>query len=311
MPYTELLRRSLHIAWRNRWLWLLALFAGEAGGGGGSGGFGGNPFPGGNFQRGGQAPPAAGLPDLTPVRQWIQDHAGLLVAAAVILVLAWIVLFILSCACAAAEVSGVQEIDGGRPSGLRRAWSLGRERFWPVLRLRLALLLLGLAALAFLGLVLAAGLVLALAGNFVGLFVVVCLGISALFTLVVAAFALSLLIPIALRSAVLEDRPGWRALRRAYGLTMARPGRVLACWGLMVACQLGYGLVAGIAAVVVAVPALLAVGAAIAAGQVALAIIPGGLIVLLLVVALVVASAAFRAFYSTFWTLAFSRLETA
>ena len=42
MPYADLLRQSLHIAWRNRWLWLLALFAGEAGGGGGSGGFGGN-----------------------------------------------------------------------------------------------------------------------------------------------------------------------------------------------------------------------------------------------------------------------------
>jgi hypothetical protein len=311
MPYTELLRRSLHIAWRNRWLWLLALFAGEAGGGGGSGGFGGNPFPRGNLGQGGQTSPATGLPDLTPVRQWVQDHAGLLVAAALVLVVVWIAFFIFSCACAAAEVRAVQEIDAGRPSGLRRAWSLGRERFMPVLRLRLVLLLLGLAVLVGLGLIFAAGLVLALAGNFVGLLVVVWLGTAALFTLLVAAFALSVMLPVALRSAVLEGQPGWRALRRAYGLTMARPGRVLACWGLMVACQIGYGLVVGIAAVVVALPALAAVGTAFAAGQLVLAIIPGVLLALVLGVVLIVGAAAFGAFYSTFWTLAFSRLETA
>jgi len=282
MHYTELLRRSVRIAWHNRWLWLLALFAAETGGGGGnfSSRISGNPF----------------NPSL--VTDWIQQHAALLIALGAALVVIWILLFLLSCACAPALVRGIQEIDADRPAGLGRAWTMGRERFAEVLRLRLALLLIWIAILVLFGLLVAAGIVLFRSNSPSGVAVVVAFGISLALVSFLLALALGFITPLALRAAALEQQPGWAALRRAYRLTVGHPGRVLACWGLMLACQLGF-------------PAALAVFAAVAAGQLALAIVAGALVVVVLGGALLVAGAAFAAFYASFWTLAFVRLENA
>jgi len=305
VPYTDLLRQALRIAWRNRWLWLLAFFAAETGGGF-SGGFrGGNPFPG--ATRTGRV---SGLPDLTPAWHWVQDHAALLVAAGVGLLVVWIVLFFVSCACAAAEVRGVSEIDAGRPSGLRLAWDLGRERFWPVVRLRLALLVAGLAILLVFGLVAAAAVALGLEQSWFALLVVLYFAVALAFTALLVGIAFSVLLPVALRAAALEGRPGLGALRRAYELAKARPGRVIACWGLMVACQLAFGLALFLAAALVAVPALAAAAAAYAAGQLAATVIAAVFFGIVIGGAVLVASAAFAAFYSSFWTLAYARLET-
>lgn len=308
MPYTELLRRALQISWRHRWLWLLALFAAETGGGGGgnfSSRVSGNPFPNRN-------PPPSGQPfNPSVVTDWVQQHAALLVAAGVAVLVLWILLFLLSCACAPALVRGVEEIEAGRPAGLRRAWGLGLERFGAVLRLRLVLLLIWLAVLVLFGLLVAAGIVLFSARSYGGLAVVIAAGISLAGFVFLLSLVLGFIAPLALRSAALEAQPGWAALRRAYALTMHRPGRVLACWGLMLACQLAFGLVAAVVTLAVGAPAALAVFAAVAAGQLVLAIVTGVVVGVVLGGALLVAGAAFAAFYGSFWTLAFARLESA
>jgi hypothetical protein len=314
VPYTDLLRQSLQIAWRNRWLWLLALFAGETGGGFSGSVRGGNPFmgvTGSGPTSGEQQVPPFWLPDPTSVLHWVQDHAAILAAVGLAIVLVYVALFLLSCACVAAEVRGVQEIDAGRPSGLLLAWNLGLQRFSPVLRLRLAVLLIGVVTLLLFGLVTVAGIVLAVARSWLALAMVVYLGLSLAFVVFLAALLLSVLLPLAVRAAVLEGLPGWGALRRAYALTMARPGRIIACWALMVACQLGFGVLVLIGTVAVGVPALAAVLAVYAAAQLAAAVIVGVIFAVVLGGALLVVSAAFSAFFSAFWTLAYARLEVA
>src|SRR5258708_37250196 len=76
MPYWEIVTRSFKITWRHKYLWLLALFAGESGGG----------F---NFNSGSFTPPGTNRSNRTPdlnainqqVSQWVADHGGLIVAA--------------------------------------------------------------------------------------------------------------------------------------------------------------------------------------------------------------------------------------
>ena len=298
MPYVELLTRSLRIAWRHRWLWLLALFAAETGGGGFSSSFNAGP----TNRSAQQFNPA-------PAYEWIQQHAALLVAALAALIVIWIVLFLLSCACAAATVRGVREIEAGAPVGLGRAWELGLARYFPVLRLRLVLLLVWLVVFALLAVLAAAAGFLFIVQSWVGLVAVLSLGAALIFDTVLLGLALSILTPIALRAAVLESATGWAALRRAYAISMSRTGRVLACWGLMVASQLAFSVVAGIAAAAVAVPAGLAIYAAFSAGQVVAGILGAVVLAVVLGGALIIAGAAFAAFYSTFWTLAYPHFQ--
>ena len=82
---------------------------------------------------------------------------------------------------------------------------------------------------------------------------------------------------------------------------------VFAAVGIVNLILIGVAVVATVAGI----PAALAVFAAVAAGQLALAIVAGALVVVVLGGALLVAGAAFAAFYASFWTLAFVRLENA
>ncbi|HLQ62690.1 MAG TPA: hypothetical protein VK131_12595, partial [Candidatus Acidoferrales bacterium] len=82
MRYGEVITRSFSIAWRHRYLWLLALFAGEGTGGGG-GGAGGGPNFGGQGQggpggTGGQVDPRQALQSGLA---WLQDNLGLVILA--------------------------------------------------------------------------------------------------------------------------------------------------------------------------------------------------------------------------------------
>lgn len=307
MPYTELLTRALHIAWRNRWLWLLALLAGETGGGLSTGGGGNVRFP----TSGASQPSGSGAPDFSPALRWVQDHSALLALGAVVFVILWVLFFLLSCAAVAAEIRGVQEIDDQQPMGLGRAWSLGLERFGLVLRLRLWLLALGVAAAVAIGLVVLASVLLAIEQSWGTLALLVYFGLSLGAVLFVIALVLSVVVPLALRAAVVDRLPGRRALVRGVALFSTRAGRVLACWGLMLGCQLVFGIAVTVVAVAVGLVAVGVIYPLYVAGQLAAAIAVGVGFGLVVLVVLGTASAAYAAFYSTFWTLAYRRLEAA
>src|SRR5436189_777102 len=122
MRYGELLTRSFFITWRHRYLWFLALFAGEAGGGsGGSGGNFGNAGAGfGNSGRTGGYGPAPPNPAeiQAAVSSWFSENLGLVVAIAVIVFVLALALFLFSCVAQPALVRASAEHDADRPYGL-------------------------------------------------------------------------------------------------------------------------------------------------------------------------------------------------
>jgi hypothetical protein len=136
-------------------------------------------------------------------------------------------------------------------------------------------------------------------------------GTGLLFEYFLVALVVGVMLPVATRAIVLDALTVRRGLTRAYQLLLGRTGRVLACWGLMVVCQIAYGIVFGLAAVLVALPLGGLVLAAYAGGHLAVAIVVGVVIGLVVLAVLLVASAAFAAFFSSFWTLAYRRLEAA
>jgi hypothetical protein len=311
--YTELLRRAAEIAWRRRWLWLLALFAGESGGGlsGGSRGVNVPAFSPGGGGGGGPASQPNGLPDIAPFAQWVTDHVPLLVAIGIALLLFYAVLFVISCISVGATIRGVEEIDAGRPVGLGRAWGLGAARFGPVFRLRLLLLLLGVVATLLGGGLVLLGVLAVQFGAWAALAIVIYQGAGLIFELFLVALVLGVLLPVAVRAVVLDALGAVRGLVRAYRLLLARPARVLACWGLMLGCQIAYGIALGIGILLLVLPAIALLAAVYAGGHLAATIVAGIVIGVVVLAAVLVASAPFAAFYSSFWTLAYGRLERA
>jgi hypothetical protein len=296
MQYGELITRAWTIVWRHRYLWLLgALGGGEAGtsfGGFGNVGNGAN-FGGGRGQ----------------VGQWAQQALPLLFGLGIVLVIVAIAYFLISCVATGALVRAAAEHDAERPFGLRTAWQVGTRTFAPILGLRLlALAIVFVVAIVLTGLVLAgvaslSGGSAVLGGLAIGLFVLLAIA------LIPAAIALSLVFTLATRAIVLEERRVLDALGRGVSLLSARLGRVLLVWLLGLLLGLAVGVLTGIAVAVAAIPLAL-VGVIVYAGFGTGAALTTGIpLVLMFTLAAIAVSGAAGSYISTYWTLAFRRLE--
>jgi hypothetical protein len=282
-------------------MWLLALFAGEGGGGFN---FNRSSTPGTNGRR--------SAPDLVAINQqvssWLSDHIGLIVAASLAILLLTIAFFVLAAVCEGAVVRAAAEHDAERPFGLGLAWRVGMATMGAMIRFRLLLIALALPLLVLFA-ALVIGIAMAIGGQNGG--EVAVLGVFGLL-LVLAAIpyliALFLLDRVGTRALVLEQLGAVASLRRAYTLLTKRLGRLLLV-GLLaigVAIVVGIGL-AIIGAILVAPVAILAV-ALYASGSPAWVLVIV-LAVLVLLPILLVISAFLAAQSSTYWTLAFRRLE--
>jgi hypothetical protein len=303
MPYWEIVTRSFKISWRHKYLWLLALFAGESGGG----------F---NFNSGSFTPPGSNgsnkAPDLNAINQqvlpWLAHNSGLIVAAAVIFILMAIAFFVLAAVCEGAVVRAAAEHDAERPFGLGMAWRTGRATMGAMIRFRLLVLVLGLPVLIVFAL-LAIGLVAAIArNNAAAIAVLVLIGVLFILATIVFVVALTFVNRLGARAVVLEQIGATAALGRGYRLLRKRLGRVLLVWLLSVAVGIALGICVAIAGAVLVVPAVVIGFAAYASGSSAwwLVIVLAALILLPI---FLVISAFLAAQSSTYWTLAFRRLE--
>src|SRR5438132_6833616 len=144
MKYGEMLTRALAISWRHKYLWLLALFAGEGAMFGLQNSRG---LPG--RQNGGG--PQLGTGASGQFTAWAAAHAGLLWSAAIVLVLVFIVLLFVSAVANGALIRAAAEHDQERPFGLRLAWRSGVRTFWPVLQMKLLTLVVALVTLLVIG----------------------------------------------------------------------------------------------------------------------------------------------------------------
>jgi hypothetical protein len=303
VQYWTLVTRSFVIAWRHKYLWLLALFAGEGGGGFS---FNSSSPPGGNIQNGQS-------PDLRSAFEsggsWLNSHIGLVVGVAVAVLLIWIALFVFAAVCEGATVRGAAEHDAERSFGLDWAWRAGRASMGTIIRIRLLLIALGLPV-GIVWIVIVVAFLTALAGGSVG--GAVGLGLAAAL-LGLAAFVyfmyLDVLGRLSVRAAVLEQVTSARAaLGRGHRLVLTRFGRILLVWLLAVGVAIVVGIASAAAVSVIAVPLFIAGIAAASAGSAAVAIVILVSVLIFLPILLVVGGF-LAAQSSTYWTLAFRRLE--
>jgi hypothetical protein len=315
MQYGELITRSFSIVWRHKYLWLLAILGGADVGTGG--GFGGN-FNGlGNAFNGGGAPSGTGAPGSSAglrdagsaVGRFLQDDVGLIVLFGLLVLVLVVAFWLLSCLTTGALVRASAEHDAERPFGLGLAWRTGLGTFWSVLGLRLLGLLWAVLVVGAIVVVIVLGLVSFANGQNGALALVVTIGGLFVVVLLLASIVVGIALILGTRAVVLEQRGPVSALGRGFGLLRARLGRVLLVWLI----QVGLGLAAGIGLAIVLIPFFLlgtavAVGVGVAGGVGAAVVVAIPLVLLLAVLTLVLAGVA-GAYFSTYWTLAFRRME--
>jgi hypothetical protein len=299
MPYWQNVTRSFRIAWDRKYLWLLALFSGEGGGAGY------------NYSQrttGSTNQP----PDVAAVQQqvtaWVGGHIALLVVLAVVWLIFVVAFFLLAAVCEGATIRASAEHDAERPFGLGLAWRIGVHTMWAIVRFRLLLLALNLPIFLLIGGWLV-GLLLAVANHNGG--AVVPLVFSGLLLLVVwfvYGTYLFFLDRLGTRSLVLEQLMAIPAIARANRLLFKRLGRTLVVWLLSIGVALVIGIaLACVVALVVAPFAALATLAG--SGGSGVALIVAVVLAIIFIPIAVVISGFFAAQGSTYWTLAFRRLD--
>lgn len=291
MPYWLLVTRSFRIAWDHKYLWLLAIFSGESGG---------------SFNYSQRTTTSSS--NVSDVQQqfttWISSHIALLVSIGVVWLVLVVAFFILAAVCEGATIRGSAEHDAERPFGLGLAWRTGVHLMWVMVRFRLLLLALGLPLFLLIGAWLIA-LFAAIAGGNAGAAVPLILSGLLLFGVgIVYAIYLSFLGQFGARAVVLEERMAAPAVARAHRLLFKRFGRALLVW--LVA--LGVSLVVAIALGIVLAPFALLAATAIASGSGA-GIAGGVLAAIVLVPVFILIAAYLAAQSSTYWTMAFRRLD--
>lgn len=301
MPYWQIVTRSFGIAWRHKYLWLLALFAGESSGGASL-----------NYSQSQPFGTNRNPPDFNGAAQqvssWVSNNLGFILVVAALLLVLWVGFFIFAAACDGALVRASAEHDAERPFDLGVAWRCGVATLGTIIRIRLIVLLLVLPVL-----IVFVALAISVVSTFlghnygagVGLIFVVLL---VLLATVPYAIYLSFLSRLATRAAVLEQLAARPALGRANHLIRQRLGRVLLVWLLEIAVGIAVGIVVGIVLAVIAVPLVLAGVAAYASGSASLWVVIVLGVVVFLPVTLIIGSF-FAAQDSTYWTLAFRRIE--
>jgi hypothetical protein len=297
MQYWEVVTHSFQIAWRHKYLWLLALFSGEAGGG----------F---NYSTGNSRSVSyranSGSPDfagaVNQLTTWINANIGFILLLAALTLVVVVVFFVLAAVCEGALVRAAAEHDAERPFGLRAAWTSGLATMGVIIRFRLILFALGLpVAIVFFATF--GGAAVAFYNSNIGTGIaLIAIGVLLLIAAIPYAIFLSLLDRMGSRAAILEQLQARAALGRGYGLIRRRLGRVLLLWLL----SIGVGIAVGVAFACVFGLAFLPLALAAATTP----SLPG--LALVGLVALIIAlpvEGFLGAQSATYWTLAFRRVD--
>ncbi len=301
MDYGQVLTRAFSITWRHKYLWLLALFAGESS-------FSLTSFgnSGGRNRGGGTAGAAASWAHFT---SWLSAHAALVWTAAVAAVVLFAVFFVISAIAEGAVIRGAAEHDLDRPSSLRSAWSSGLGTFWPVLQVKLVALGAAVVSVVLIGSLVALTVTGIVAGN-------VALAVS---TGALAGMLLLAAIPfwvvfgtvvlLAARSVVLDGQRATAALGAGFRLIRRRFGRVALVWLLLTIIGPLAGLAAGFAALIAGLPLAAIVAAAYVTGGLSLAIAFGAVAAAIWLAVALALVAWVKAYTSAAWTLAYRRFD--
>ncbi len=301
MNYIQIVTRALAITWRHKYLWLLALFAGEAT----TIGLSFQTGSGGRSSRGDVSTHAV----WSQVTTWVSTHGALLWTVGITVALLLVVLFLLSAVANGALVKGGAEHDAERPFGLRQAWSAGLHSFWPVLGLKFFALVVGASIAIVIG---GLGLMTVVFGTTGTVVAAVATGLLAGFLLLAAIpffVIFGVAIVLAVRAIVLDGKGASEGLRTAVDLIWRRRGRVALFWLLVCIAGMVASAVVGLAMVVAAAPIVVLTLAAYFAGcWLAAAAVGVGLGAAWLIVVITFVGGV-KAFTSTCWTVAYTRFD--
>jgi hypothetical protein len=316
MDFGQIVTAAWHIAWRQRGLWVLALFAGNASGTCNS------PISSSGMPNTGAEGSDAFSQTLTQtqidqLQAAVQQYSGQAIAIglgiALVLLLIYIPFWLLSVRCKGAIIVAGAEAAAGAPVSLGIAWRRGGPAFGRLFGLDLVLLaawlvviavIVGFAAASILGQPLQR--IQWLPWVF---------GLLGVFSLVgIVASVLGLIIAYAQRAIVLEDAGPIEGLRAGYQLLRRNLGNSVILWLIALALSIGGGIALVIGVLVAAIPALLVGG--IVSFMLNLAGLEGipALIIIVglgLFAAILVGGAALNSFLWHFWTVAYLRLTGA
>jgi len=298
MGYMDILKRSWHITWDNKILWLFGLFAIGGATGGGSGGSGS----GYNFNAGEIYD--SGVSDL-PVL--VSDPTiwflVALATVALILILAGVIVGIVSYG---GLIHLSSEADEGRAVSARAGWCKGLAGFFRVFGIWF---LVGLIALVPIAVIITMIVMIIIpmfqidpGGMVVGIVGVCGLGLVLIVVAIVASVLSSMFIELATRHALLRGlgvfdalSAAWTDIRRRYKDVLFI---LLILWGISIV----FSIAAGIMTAVVAVPAVFAFFAK--------QWVMGGILMMAAVLLSWLVSAPYKAYTSTVWTVFFHRLRS-
>ncbi len=292
MDYFGILKRAWNVAWRNKALWVLGLFAVGASSGGSGGG-------------GGSGWRTSDLGEFEAAARWVEANAGLLIVLAAIVGVIGFAFFILSVAARGGLVAEVDRLERGDKVSLGRGWRTG-FRYWfrifgiNVLLAIPILLLVG----AFVALVAAGGIGLGLSGGSDlaagGLVGIICLGIPVFVLLVIPlAIIIGILGELALRHAVIEDAGAIDAIKLGWDDLWGKRGAVM-MWLVMLLPGLAFGVVIFLLSLPFIIAGIFA--------AVAESFVLAGVLFTLMVLVMLVPSALYGAFYSAAWTIFFRQM---
>ncbi len=312
MQYWEVVTRSFRISWNHKYLWLIALFAGEGGGGGYNFNFSPPSSTGPPGTSVGGSEKINGTVDYGAFQQqvttWLSDHIGLIVAVLIVWLLFVVAFFILAAVCEGATVRASAEHDAERPFGLRMAWRVGVATMWVIVRFRLLIIALGLPV-TIVAIALVVGIVLSFVNNnFRAGFGLIGLGVLLAILAIPYAIYLSFLDRLGSRAVVLEQLGARAAIVRAHRLLRKRLGRTLLVWLIGIAIGIAIGI--GLACIFAVISLPFALIGAVAYSSNSAAAVPILVLAFLILapISLLVAGY-FSAQGSTYWTVAFRRLD--
>jgi hypothetical protein len=306
MDFGAIIKHSWQITWRYKALWVLGIFAGVSGCAGGSGGGGG----GGNSWRDSSngSNPFDGMPSSLPE---LSRYLPLVIAVGVLLFVVGVVFWVVALAARGGLVTGVNEIEEGRPRRAGELWSAGFSRFWTLLGLEL---LLGVP-LAVVGLGMAAVILFTVAAPFVRggepgpeVIAPICGSlVIGLPLLLIGSFVLGIMHLLAMRYVMLGGRGALAAIGDSWRFLRARLKDSAIMWFLNFALNMGASFVLAIPAVIIGVALAVPLVAVVASEQWSAlwGLVPA--FVLLVTLLSVVYNAIWGTYTSALWTLFFRR----
>jgi hypothetical protein len=300
MNYGHLIKRSFDIMARRPYLWLLGLLAG-----------GGTAF---NFSSGGsnygrpagsesyKGPSWAVLQNVWNANwEWV---VGILAFLAVL----GIVLFVLGCIATGGIIHAAVEHDANHEYRLGTAWRAGYATGWRIAGLRLLTFVLAIVPGLLVGALVLATVVgatnSATAAVSFGLVAALAFSASMAFWL-----ALGVAFQLAQRLVVLEDGHVAESLSTGFRMIRWRFKEIALGWLVLIALSIGVGIAIAVLAVVAAIPAVALGFGGWAIGGMTGAIVAGSFAAVFLLGILLVASAAYSAYSSVYWTLLFQNMR--